>query len=873
MSITSIQTTDIQRLTSGQVITDLVSVVKELVENSIDAGSSKIDVIYTNNGLSLIEVSDDGSGIEADDLQLLCLKHYTSKLKDFDHLATVATLGFRGEAMSSLCAISDVKVVSSTKESHPRASEADYDIMGQLLRTKTVVNGSQGTSVKVSRLFHNLPVRQKNLAKNIKREYHRSVNYLANYLLINTGIRFTVYNVNEKGRKSLLFGTKGGPKSTIVDSLISIYGSSGGYGLVPLALSVEDIEVKYKLGSSHGLGPTGRLNVKFNGYISNCSFGLGRSATDRQFVFVNKRPITLKKFLKTINEVYKTFNTNQYPVVVLNIEMDTKFLDINVTPDKRVVMMQNEDLLNDILREKLVEFFDGQSNVIPRNKNLEISVDGEHISVLSQPLAKSSQNGPRSQNRSTRLPATQQKEALNEDYSENETNKTPSNEDSADEIATTLYDERGTVSESMRRSSTPEMETETEDSILLQVQSELRDSTADNDHSTPKKLRVASQTTSPTLQENSRVEEKASGLFVDEEEEQTGSDVSLRLSPHASGGRNSVLDLLQYAHGEEEAPSTALEAKKRRLADSDILTIQIGHHPEEQRTAKRTKPASSEVSFEEARIGGLEENTDPRAQVHNISTTIATSMEAFGGENPKYLHRGAKKIPGKMQALRADNIEQKAEAETKLAFTVSKDDFLRMKVIGQFNLGFILVTLNLSDNVFIIDQHASDEKYNFERLCALHTTRSQALIAPQTMDLSPMDELVVMEHAATFERNGFKVRVDEDGAPGRRVALVALPQLRNVLFDTSDFHELVHKVGADARGVGAQCSKIRTLLALRACRGSIMIGQLLNSLRMATVVRNLGTLDKPWNCPHGRPTMRHLIELKLVPRFAADYAL
>lgn len=869
MTISSIQATDIQRLTSGQVITDLVSVVKELVENAIDAGSSKIDITYINNGLSLIEVADDGTGIETEDLTLLCLKHYTSKLQDFDHLATVATLGFRGEAMSSLCAIADVKVVTSTKKSHPRASEAHFDMMGQLVRSKSVVNGSQGTSVKVSNLFHNLPVRQKNLAKNIKREYHRSVNYLSNYLLINTGIRFTVYNVNEKGRKSLLFGTKGGPKSSILDSLISIYGTSGSYGLVPLDLAVENIEVKYKLGSNHGLAPSGRLNVRFSGYISNCSFGLGRSATDRQFVFVNKRPIVLKKFLKTINEVYKSFNSNQYPVVVLNIEMDTKFLDINVTPDKRVVMLQNEDLINDILRQELSSFFEGQNNVIPRNKNSEISIDGEHISVLSQetrklPSGLSSQSKSRGREPvATEInipdPAEKRKAAL-------------ANEESDSEIVTTFKDGKALVANIQQPLDTLEMESEAETSGELQEEKALQECGTGECLHRPKRHSKMSQKTSPTPQHNSRVGEIKSGLFVDEEEEQNVADSSHLLSPHASGASSPKFNLLQYAHSAEKVATTGRNSAKRSSADLGVLTIQIGDHPEEVRVAKRKKADTCEVSFEEESLSDLEE-ADFRSDVHNLATVMLTSAEAYSGVDGKYRSQDAKKSAGHMQDLQVDNIAATAEAETKLAFTVSKDDFLRMKVIGQFNLGFILVTLNLSGNVFIIDQHASDEKYNFERLCGLHITRSQALIVPQTMDLSPMDELVVMEHAAAFERNGFRVQVDAEGVPGLRVSLVALPQLQNVLFDTSDFHELVHKLGANEGGAGTQCSKTRALLALRACRSSIMIGQLLNALRMARVVRNLGTLDKPWNCPHGRPTMRHLIELQRVPRFSADYAL
>ena len=104
---------------------------------------------------------------------------------------------------------------------------------------------------------------------------------------------------------------------------------------------------------------------------------------DRQYLFINGRPIIFKKFLKTINEVYKSFNHVQFPVVILNVIIDTEFLDINVTPDKRVIMIQNEDLINDILRNEVTKFFDTQNTVIPKNKSSGISLSDEKSSVSS----------------------------------------------------------------------------------------------------------------------------------------------------------------------------------------------------------------------------------------------------------------------------------------------------------------------------------------------------------------------------------------------------------------------------------------------------------------------------------------------------------
>ena len=129
-----------------------------------------------------------------------------------------------------------------------RATELKYNAMGVLINKKKVIGGIKGTSILVSSLFHNLPVRQKNLQKNLKREYNKAVSLLINYIIINPNIRFTVYNINPKtSKKNLIIGTKGTGSSTILDNVVNIFGSNGAYGLIPIDLSVDDIDVKFRL--------------------------------------------------------------------------------------------------------------------------------------------------------------------------------------------------------------------------------------------------------------------------------------------------------------------------------------------------------------------------------------------------------------------------------------------------------------------------------------------------------------------------------------------------------------------------------------------------------------------------------------------------
>ncbi|KAJ2504455.1 ATP-binding mismatch repair protein, partial [Coemansia sp. RSA 2049] len=209
-----------------------------------------------------------------------------------------------------------------------------------------------------------------------------------------------------------------------------------------------------------------------------------------------------------------------------------------------------------------------------------------------------------------------------------------------------------------------------------------------------------------------------------------------------------------------------------------------------------------------------------------------------------------------------ENANDPAEASSALSRLIHKSDFSRMQVVGQFNRGFIIARLD--HDLYIIDQHASDEKYNFEVLQQRAVIASQPLIRPEQLELSVVDEAVAVEHSDTLMRSGFHLRVDETQEPGRRVSLLSQPFIDQTLFDHSDLLELIGKLCV-APESSPRCERARRMFASRACRKSTMIGDPLALPQMRAIVRHLSSLDHPWNCPHGRPTMRHLFRLSPAP--------
>ncbi|KAM7295853.1 mismatch repair endonuclease PMS2 isoform X4, partial [Ixodes scapularis] len=203
-----------------------------------------------------------------------------------------------------------------------------------------------------------------------------------------------------------------------------------------------------------------------------------------------------------------------------------------------------------------------------------------------------------------------------------------------------------------------------------------------------------------------------------------------------------------------------------------------------------------------------------------------------------------------------------AAAENELAKEISKDMFGQMEIIGQFNLGFIVA--KLGDDLFIVDQHAADEKYNFERLERDTVMKGQKLLAPQPLELTAVNESVLIENREVFEKNGFAFEVDESQPSGCKVKLVSVPASGSWQFGKEDVDELIFMLSDNPHTV-CRPSKVRQMFASRACRKSVMVGMPLTSATMGKVVSHLGELHHPWNCPHGRPTMRHLVNLAILP--------
>ena len=300
----------INKIAAGEVIERPASVIKEMVENSIDAGANNITVEIKNGGISFIKVTDNGKGIAPDDLEIAFERHATSKIRKAEDLDVVTSMGFRGEALASIAAIANVEMISKTEN-----QETGYKIIveaGNVL-DKQEVGCQTGTSITVKNLFFNTPVRYKFL----KKDYTESgyvEDVVTRIALVNPNIAIKLINT---GKTVIQTNGNGDIKSVIY----SIYGKDVATGIMPVDYTYEDIQVSGVIGKPE----------------------IARSNRANQLFFVNKRYIKDKALSAATEQAYKgLIPIGKFGFVILNITMNPSKVDVNVHPAKLEVRFEEE---------------------------------------------------------------------------------------------------------------------------------------------------------------------------------------------------------------------------------------------------------------------------------------------------------------------------------------------------------------------------------------------------------------------------------------------------------------------------------------------------------------------------------------------------
>ena len=318
----------IDKIAAGEVVERPASVVKELVENAIDAGATQITVEIKEGGIGYIRITDNGSGMERDDIPVAFLRHSTSKIRSADDLLGVSSLGFRGEALSSISAVAMVELITKTKENDLGSRCC---IEGGVQKSLEEIGAPDGTTFIIRNLFYNTPARKKFLKSEMSEAsaIHELMTHLA-------------MSHPEVGFKVLIGGqmriqTSG--NGNLKDVIYHLYGRD---------VAMRLIEVDREEGPLHVRGFLGKPEIS-------------RGNRNYENYFVNGRYVKSKIIAKGIEDGYKTFMMqHRYPFVCLDIHMDGKMLDVNVHPTKMELRFSNQNLVYDLLERMTKDALSGR---------------------------------------------------------------------------------------------------------------------------------------------------------------------------------------------------------------------------------------------------------------------------------------------------------------------------------------------------------------------------------------------------------------------------------------------------------------------------------------------------------------------------------
>eukprot|EP00871_Galdieria_phlegrea_P002867 jgi/Galph1/3581/GphlegSOOS_G2288.1 len=701
------------RLSLAHAVLDTTAALKELVENALDAKATQIDINLSGpSAVDLLQVADNGIGIERKDFALLCKPSSTSKLSQYEDLGFLRTLGFRGEALASLCLLGRAQLLTRTADVD-YASCLDFDEYGNVLQV-TKTSRKCGTTVTVKDFFHSFPVRREALIKASKRETTRLVELVQQYALISTGVRFSL---SIDGKR--VISTQG--SDNLLANIVQIFSSKVVSSLT--AISIDPIKC------FDGIS-------RMIGYVSKPEKNCARSAADRQYIFLRKRPVELKR-------------------------LSDETFDVNISADKRQV----EDYS-----------FYSQDGFSSPSSRVSLGASSEKEKTESRTITPSKEG----------------------DHAIIEENINPSN--------------------FCRRKS---------------VESE-----------------VSVKDWSSSLDD----------IFVTTGERNWDtshfSDVATKrmktlLTVGVSMTKKRRKSLLEYV------------AEKGRQSIDSSLSQQRKNSLELDSSPMSNSYASSETSVQRGdgtSSHGSESFEEPVDNLHISKQLFPLSRLEMLQNSTKLVFCHTLGSCSKMHDEK--DLDNYQTPEMELQQRLSKQEFLCMEAIGQFNQGFIIA--KWKSHLFIIDQHAADERYNFEMLQKQKgELPSQPLLQPLNLTLSAEEEWLLMNHLGWIESWGFRFLVNMDENPGNRVSLIQVPFHEKTTFGIDDVLEMVHQLrsGLVMSASDVRFPKLEAAYASQACRMSVMIGTCLHRSEMTKILSRLSLLNDPWRCPHGRPTIRHLFDL------------
>ncbi len=731
----------IDKIAAGEVVERPASVVKELVENAIDAGATSITVEIKDGGISFMRITDNGSGIAKEQIRTAFLRHATSKIESAEDLSRIASLGFRGEALSSIAAVAQVELITKTADS---LTGTRIQIEGGEEKAFEEVGAPDGTTFLIRNLFFNTPVRRKFL-KQPPTEGGYIVDLMEHMALSRPDISFK-FIVGSQTK----FYTSG--NGELKEVIYRIYGRDISSQVIPIDFEENGFRIKGYLGSP----------------------ALVRSNRNHEIYFLNGRFIRSQVLSKAIEEGYSEYlMQHKFPLCVLHIMVEDKSqVDVNVHPTKMEVRFSEGpavyQLISGAIRDCLKRKEMIPEATLPEAKSpMTVKATGMQQKGASQASALSRNNGV----------------AGGFGYVRGQNVQGTAKTITESGVTQVLSEETGKVTETVKVAAA---DMEAGSIPAKQSMTGTDRSQTQNEGASGSQTGVPAR--QPLLGSNSY----------------TGTSVS-RPAPRPNSGFN-------YGIKELEIMTTTLSECENR-------------------------PKEPEVEVKAPKLSVPEPFETKRTEQFRV-------MEEMRYEADR---------------TRMTDFKQETLFETKV---LVEENRMKYRIIGQVFDTYWMV--QFEDKLYIIDQHAAHEKVKYERFMKQYREKNmvtQNLMPPIIVSLTGAEESVLKEYEETFLALGFEV----EAFGGNEYALRAVPVDLYGCNEKQMFLEVLDEL-ADM-GPRGSLKVVEEKIASMACKAAVKGNNALSRAEADKLIDELLTLENPYNCPHGRPTIITMSKYEMEKRF------
>ncbi|EER09593.1 DNA mismatch repair protein PMS1, putative [Perkinsus marinus ATCC 50983] len=786
--ITSLTRDVVDSICAAQVVTSLSQCVKELLENSLDAGARNITVTLVNNGVDMIAVSDDGCGVSEENWSTLCSWHATSKVDIVESRTDELRLGysdfgFRGEALAAMCGLSNggVTVLTRTEDSKSETGKVlVYDKTGRLSSSDGEAARGVGTTVTIRGLFRGLPVRLREFERNAKKQVTATVGLMQAYAVIRHDVAF---RLTCDGRSLLATN----PEDDMETAIRKVCCISAAELASMTRLVLED--------------EGGRWSLK--GCLSPPTSVLRPGVVHAQWLYVGGRPVDMPtRVSRCINQLYKRFQTTvalerksgRTWLAVLSIVFGegVDAADVNSSKDKRSVILDFETELCDKITEAVEEEWSSASSqtaVQVKTSSLQQRrMDGwlrKEENITSKTSTKREEQW---------TPGEPQKQQSPSSLSRRVSVCSPRAEVIVSRA--TIATQRGRLSDCTRgeffvgtsapqisypHEVTPHSKSRNQSDspasplVVRTVEDVLAESA--KKQSQPDVSSPLVPISTDDLSKEDRIEVSPS-VEEDLDREAADSDIARTIVLSSSEGPSShkgSIEVQPLVKGLQGSPDGSV------VIHSPMVEIQGVEDGEVERsdTKNSDKENSDEENSDEENSD--EENSDGEVD-DDASELLHTLRKRLRSASPGNVGRKLMKISSSQE----DSGNEEFDEGTNATFHVKlgKEDFEAMRVIGQFNKGFIITALE-GRWLFILDQHACDEKTIFETLNKTSELKSQPMIVPVRLSLPPPLESCIRGSRREIEACGFRFNFADDAPIGSRVQLTSLGVASGLGFERS----------------------------------------------------------------------------------------